>query len=70
MLRVGPLIAPLGASTVAAAMTPATSSICKPNAANLVGSTCTRTAGFCWPPIDTCAMPGICEICCARIFSA
>ena len=41
-----------------------------PLAALAESARCTRTAGFCCPPICTCATPGIWEICCARIFSA
>ena len=33
------------------------------------GSICTRTAGFCWPPISTCDTPVICDSCCESTFS-
>src|ERR1035437_10244515 len=61
---------PVGWLTVVVAITPRTSSRLIPIAASLAGSTCTRTAGFCAPPIPTSLTPGICEICCARIVSA
>jgi hypothetical protein len=61
---------PLGASTVALTSRLRTSSIVMPIAASLSGSTCTRTEGFCWPPISTWATPAICEICCDSTFSA
>ena len=47
--------AALGLSTVALTRTLRTSSIVIPIEASFAGSTCTRTAGFCWPPISTCA---------------
>ncbi len=60
----------MGALTLVVVMTVRTSSRLMPSDASLLGSTWTRTAGFCWPPISTWAMPGNCEICCARMFSA
>src|ERR1043165_2756276 len=42
----------------------------RPSAASLVGSTCTRTDGFCTPPTLTKPTPSSCEICWARILSA
>ena len=65
-----PVMAPWGESTVAVVMRLATSSSCSPTAASLTGSICTRTAGFCWPPTDTCAIPGSCESCWAITVSA
>ena len=61
---------PLGLFTVADAITPRTSSMVRPMAARRAGSTCTRIAGFCWPPISTCATPATCESCCEITFSA
>ena len=49
---------------------PRMSSSVMPIAASLAGSTCTRTARFCSPPMNTCDTPAICEICCARTVSA
>ena len=60
---------PLGESTVAFTSRVRTSSIVMPIEASFSGSTCTRTDGFCWPPISTCATPAICEICCDSTFS-
>ena len=61
---------PSARSTVALASTLRTSSSVRPIAASLAGSTCTRTARFCSPPMNTCATPAICDICCDRMLSA
>jgi hypothetical protein len=37
-----------------------------PRAAIAFGSTCTRTAYFCWPNTCTCATPLMVEMRCAR----
>ena len=59
------LIVPFGALVVALPSTPRTSSSVSPRVCSLAGSTWTRIAGFCSPPMITCATPVICEICCA-----
>ncbi len=66
----GPSMLPFGLLAVAVAITPRTSSSVMPIDAKRAGSTCTRMAGFCWPPTVTCDTPEICEICCDRMFSA
>ena len=45
------------------------SSSASPLATSLAGSTCTLIAGFCWPPMKTCATPEIWLICCASCAS-
>ncbi len=61
---------PLAWSTLAWDRTERTSSRLSPYEASAAGSTCTRTAGF-WPPlIDTSPTPGSCEIFWARFVSA
>ena len=64
------LIVPLAALVVALPSTPRTSSSVRPRVCSFAGSTCTRIAGFCSPPMITCATPVICEICCATTLSA
>ena len=54
---------PLGLSTVVIAIWLRTSSSDRPLATSLAGSTCTRIAGFCCPPMNTCATPEIWLIC-------
>src|SRR6202041_3107786 len=54
---------PFGLSTVVIVITLRTSSSDRPLATSFAGSTWTRTDGFCWPPIVTCATPEIWLIC-------
>ncbi len=61
---------PLAESVVALASAARTSSSVSPRAVSLAGSTWTRIAGRCWPPMATSDTPLICEICVATTFSA
>jgi len=54
---------PLGSSTVAIESGARTSSSDRSLATSLAGSSWMRIAGVCWPPIVTCATPGIWLIC-------
>ena len=67
--RVGPLIVPLGLSTVVTESGMRTSSSDNPLATSLAGSSWMRIAGFCWPPMETWATPAIWLICAASLFS-
>jgi hypothetical protein len=60
---------PLGLSTVDIESGVRTSSSERPLATSFAGSSCTRIAGFCWPPISTCATPEIWLICWASFVS-
>src|SRR5262249_13090403 len=62
--------AALGRIGVGDAEHAATSSKVKPRVCSFAGSTWTRIAGFCSPPMVTCATPEICEIRCAITVSA
>ncbi len=64
------MMVPLGAFAVTLASVVRTSSIVSPSPDSLPGSTCTRTAGVCWPPTSTCATPFTWLSCCASTFSA
>ena len=55
---------PFGLSAVVIAIWLRTSSSDSPLATSFAGSTWTRIAGFCWPPMKTCATPEIWLICC------
>ena len=61
---------PFGLLTVALVSAVRTSSNVRPIDASFAGSIWTRMAGFCCPPITTCATPEIFDRCCARMFSA
>ena len=54
---------PFGLSTVVIAIWLRTSSSDRPLATSFAGSTWTRIAGFCWPPMKTWATPEIWLIC-------
>ncbi len=61
---------PFGLSTVVMLTIERTSSSDRPLATSLAGSIWIRIAGFCSPPIDTCATPEIWLICWAILVSA
>ena len=65
-----PSSVPLATSVVELASAVRTSSSVIWRACSFAGSTWTRMAGFCWPPMATWATPEICEICWATTFSA
>ena len=65
-----PSSVPLATSVVALVSAARTSSNVIWRACSLAGSTWTRMAGYCWPPMATWATPEICEICWATTFSA
>src|SRR5258705_13405034 len=69
-MRSFPYNVPVGRLTFALATACSTSLIPTPRAASALGSTCTRTAYFCWPCTCTCATPEIVEMRCARKVSA
>ena len=60
---------PFGLLTVVMASWLRTSSSDRPLATSLAGSTWIRTAGFCWPPMNTCATPEIWLMRCASCTS-
>ncbi len=64
-----PSILPFGLSVVVIDIWLRMSSSDSPLATSLAGSTWTRIAGFCWPPMNTCATPEIWLICCANCAS-
>ena len=66
----GPSTLPLAVLTVTFVRVERTSSSVMPMAASRAGSTWTRTARFCSPPMETCDTPEICEICWLRMLSA
>src|SRR6266702_780468 len=57
-----PSSAPLGALAVACPMVARKVAVERPAPASAAGSTCTRTAGCCPPPTNTCPTPSTWEI--------
>jgi hypothetical protein len=66
----GPLMIPFGWFVVEAARALRTSTVPRPMLASCSLSTCTRTAGCCPPPTNTCPTPLICDIFWARMLLA
>jgi hypothetical protein len=59
--RSSPLRLPLGEFTVVRLSALRTSAMPRPTPASAAGSTCTRTAGCCPPPTNTCPTPFTCD---------